>query len=248
MSTYQFGRVLLVNSLLIITLNGLFYWQPVKTLLDQRQAAILIGLGFYTIQFAVTYLLLGSQKTWLIQPFQAKHILPALAAMVIVEGATICLIVGLTTDHQTASVSNQITSFLLVFVLNSLPGALLEEWLFRYLPFRFGQQATKRYQSLLYCLGALVLFTLLHTPAYLLQYNLGLAELGRVFAMGLFFLVIYLLTQNLVFTTLFHGLTNKPLYLIESPYYWLYFYVSVLVVSVFWAVLNRRRQRNSIVV
>jgi membrane protease YdiL (CAAX protease family) len=248
MSTYQFGRVLLVNSLLIITLNGLFYWQPVKTLLDQRQAAILIGLGFYAIQFAVTYLLLGSQKTWLIQPFQAKNILSALAAMVIVEGATICLIVGLTTDHQTASVSNQITSFLLVFVLNSLPGALLEEWLFRYLPFRFGQQATKRYQSLLHCLGALVLFTLLHTPAYLLQYNLGLAELGRVFIMGLLFLVIYLLTQNLAFTALFHGLTNKPLYLIESPYYWLYFYVSVLVVSVFWAVLNRRRQRNSIVV
>ncbi|MEZ0607966.1 CPBP family intramembrane glutamic endopeptidase [Fibrella sp. WM1] len=248
MSTYKFGRILLVNSLLVMTLNGLFYWQSVKILLDQRQAAILIGLAFYAIQFVVTYLLLGSQKTWLIQPFQAKSILPALAAMVIVEVITVCLIAGLTTSHQTNFVPNQITSYLLVFVLNSLPGALLEEWLFRYLPFRFGQQATKRYQSLLYCLGALVLFTLIHIPAYFLQYNLSLTELGRVFIMGLFFLMIYLLTRNLTFTALFHGLTNKPLYLIESPYYWLYFYVSVFVVSICWAVLNRSKQRNSFVV
>ncbi|PRY42987.1 CAAX prenyl protease-like protein [Spirosoma oryzae] len=245
MSTYQSGRILLVNSLLIITFNGLLYWQPVKNLLTQRQAGILIGLVFYAIQFAVTYRLSGSQKTWLIQPFQTKYVVSALAAIVVAQGITICLIVGLTTYHQTDSVSSQITSFLLVFVLNSLPGALLEEWLFRYLPFRLGQQATKRYQPVLYCLGALVLFTLLHIPAYLLQYNLGLVELGKVFMMGILFMVVYLLTRNLVFTAFFHGLTNKPLYVVESPYYWLYFYISVLVVSMCWAVLNRKRHHNS---
>jgi membrane protease YdiL (CAAX protease family) len=248
MNTYQFGRILLVNSLLITALNGLFYWQPAKILLDQRQAAILTGLAFYTIQLIAIYLLLEKQKLWLTQPFQGKRVLQALGAMVVVQGLTVCLIAGLTTHTQVASLSNRVISFLPVFVLNSLPGALVEEWLFRYLPFRFGQQSKKRYQSILFCLGALALFTFIHIPAYLLQYELGLTELGRVFMMGLFFLIIYLLTQSLGFTALFHGLTNNSLCLIESPYYWLYFYVSVLVVSIFWAVLNWRSERNSIVV
>ncbi len=248
MTIYQFGRLLLVNSLLIIALNGLFYWKTVKVLLDQRQIAILIGLAFYTIQLVTIYFLLGKQKPWLARPFQGKRIVEALGATIILQGLTVCLITGLTIHTQVASLSSQVISFLPVFVLNSLPSALLEEWLFRYLPFRFGQQSKKRYQPILFCLGALVLFTLIHIPAYLLQYEIGLAELGKVLIMGLFFLLIYLLTQNLCFTALFHGLTNNPLYLIESPYYWLYFYVSVLLISVLWAVLNWRRYHDSIVV
>ena len=248
MNIYQFGRILLVNSLLVVTLNGLLYWQPVKTLLDQRQTAVVLGLFFYAVQFMTIYFLLEKQKWWLTQPLQVKRVLQALGAMVVVQALTICLITSLTINTQAVSLSDQFTSFWPVFVLNSLPGALLEEWLFRYLPLRFGQQAKKRHLSILYCLGALALFTLLHVPAYLLQYNLSLTELGRVFTMGLFFLTIYFLTQNLIFTAFFHGLTNNPLYIIKSPYYWLYFYASVLVVSIFWAILNWRSQRNLIVV
>jgi membrane protease YdiL (CAAX protease family) len=248
MTIYQFGRILLVNSLLIAVVNGLFYWQTVKSLLNQGITVILIGLALYTVQLITTYLLLERQKLWLAWPFQGKRVLQALRATVIVQIVTVCLITGLTNYTQVTPVSNQVLSFLPVFILNSLPGALMEEWLFRYLPFRFGQQFGKRYQPILLCLGVLALFALIHIPAYLLQYEIGLAELGQVFMMGVFFLIVYILTQNLFFTALFHGLTNRPLYFVESPYYQICFYVSVLVVSVVWAVLNWRNQRNSLVV
>jgi membrane protease YdiL (CAAX protease family) len=248
MTIYQFGRILIVNSLLIVAVNGLFYWQTVKGLLNQGITVILIGLALYTVQLITTYLLLGKQKMWLVLPFQGKRVLQALGATVIVQILTVCLITGLTNYTQITSLSNQALAFLPVFILNSLPGALMEEWLFRYLPFRFGQQSEKRYQPILFCLGVLVLFALIHIPAYLLQYEIGLSELGHVFMMGVFFLIVYILTRNLCFTALFHGLTNRPFYFIESPYYRICFYVSVLVVSVVWAVLSWKNQRNSIVV
>lgn len=247
MNIYQFGRILLVNSLLIIAVNGLFYWQVVESLLDQGTTLILIGSALYMIQLITTYLLLGKQKLWLIQPFQGKRVLQALGATGIVQMLTVCLVTGLTNYNQIAFLSNQALFFWPVFVLHSLPGALMEEWLFRYLPFRFGQQSEKRYQPILFCLGALVLFTLIHIPVFL-HYEIGLSKLGQVFMMGAFFLIVYLLTRNLCFTALFHGLTNRPFYFVESPFYQICFYVSVLIVSVLWAVLSWRNHRNSIVI
>ncbi|NEU70418.1 CPBP family intramembrane glutamic endopeptidase [Spirosoma agri] len=246
MSAYQFSRILLINCLLIIAVNGLFYWQFVKTLVAQRQIAILFGLAIYFIQIIVTYLLAGDQKIWLTQPFKGKTILQGLGAIIVVEVLTTMLLSTFTTHAHIFSLTDRLPSFFLLFILNSLPGAILEEWIFRYLPLRFSQQFKKDHRTILLCIGSLILFTLIHIPAYIFQYEHSLSELSRVFMMGLFFLVVYVLTQNLFFTVLFHGLTNNPLYLVESPYYWLYFYGSTVVVSGFWALQNWRNRHRSI--
>ncbi len=239
MSDYQFRRILLINCLLIITFNLLFYGQFFKELLIQHQVDnTSIGLAFYVIQIMTNYWLLGNQKAWLIQPFRGNNILQALGAILAVEVLNIVLISSFTVYSQVFVQTNHLPYFFSIFILKSLPGALLEEWLFRYLPLRFAKQSKQRYQAIFFCIGALILFTLIHIPAYLRQDEHSFPELSGVFIMGLFFLTIYLLTQNLFFTALFHGLINNPLNLVESPYYWRCFYASILVVSSFWALLN----------
>lgn len=238
MSAHQFWRILLINCLLIITFNGLFIWPSLKALATQQPIAFFMGAALYLTQLLTTRWLLANQTSWLIRPLKGKTILQALGAMLIVELLTSAFIIMLTAHWQVLDLTNRWPRFLAVFILNSLPGALCEEWLFRYLPLRFSRQSKPGYQTVVLCIGALVLFTLIHAPAYLLQYDHDLSELGQVFTMGLFFLTVYLLTRNLFFTALFHGLTNTPLVLVESTYYWLYFYASILVVSSIWALRN----------
>lgn len=247
MSRYQFGRILLINCLISISINGLFYWQTAKSLLAHRYVALLAGLVVYSVQIGVTYYLLDKQRSWLSAPFRGKAIWQGLGAQLIVQLLIITLLVSLSSQAQAVDLTQQFASFLPVFLLNTLPGALLEEWLFRYLPFRFGKQSTGRYRFILVCLGALILFTVVHIPAYLLQYGLALTELRSVFTMGLFFLAIYLLTRSIVFTALVHGLTNNPLVLVESPHYWLYFYASVVIVSLMWGLMHVRNWRRAVV-
>jgi membrane protease YdiL (CAAX protease family) len=246
MSRYQFGRILLVNCLISIGINGLFYWQTSKSILSQRPVALLAGLVVYCAQVGITYYILDKQRSWLSAPFRGKAIWHGLGALLALQLLIILLLTSLSSQAQAVDFTQQLASFLPVFLLNTLPGALIEEWLFRYLPFRFGNQSTGRYRSILVCLGTLILFTVIHIPAYLLQYNLALTELNRVFIMGLFFLAIYLLTRNVIFTALIHGLTNNPLVLVESPHYWLYFYSSVVTVSLLWGLI--RNWRRSVVV
>ena len=245
MNTLTFGRILLINCLISITLNGLFYWQFFKELFAQRQTALPIVLVIYATQVTITYFLLGAQKSWLTAPFKGNAIVQGVGVMIIVCGLAVGLISVLAPHNKPVDLPGKVLSFVPVFILNSLPGALMEEWLFRYLPFRFGQQSTSPYRAIIICAGVLLLFTLIHIPAYILQYDVDLSELAGVFVRGIFFLVIYLLTRNLFFTALFHGLRNNPLPVIESPFYWLYFYSVTAVVGVVWAIVNRRSRRNS---
>jgi len=246
MSPFQFWRTILLNCLLVTAVNGLFYWPGVKGLLSQTPLAVLLGLTVYAAQLAVTYYSLGNQRRWLTEPFRKKAIQQGLGAVVVVQLIVVALLVGLSVHTPVPDLASRVVSFLPVFLLNALPGALLEEWLFRYLPFRFGRQSPKRYSPILFCLALLILFTVIHLPAYLFQYGLGPADLGRVFAMGLFFLTVYLTTRNVFFTAFIHALTNTPLYLIDSPFYWVYFYASVLLVSGVWAALRFRNQRKTV--
>lgn len=93
-------------------------------------------------------------------------------------------------------------------------------------------------------IGALVLFVLAHIPAYLIRFDGVLADLSRIFVNGSFFLIVYLLTRNLFFTVLCHAFINSPLYLVESNFYYLYFYISVSLVSIAWGLWNWRIGRS----
>lgn len=248
MGAYQFGRILLFNCLLIITFNGLFAWQSFRAIASQPQLAILIGIALYFVQLLITRWVLGNLKGWLVQPFSGKSIRQAIGAMIGVELLTTGLIVTLTAHSKISLLESYWPNFLVIFLLNSLPGALCEEWLFRCLPLWFVRQSKPGYRAIWPCIGSVVVFTLIHTPAYLIQHERAFSDLSQVFVMGLFFLLVYLLTQNLFFTALFHGLTNKPVFLVESPYGWLYFYVSILLVSSGWAFQNWRHRRRPAVV
>ncbi|GAB3023841.1 hypothetical protein GCM10027185_23150 [Spirosoma pulveris] len=208
---------------------------------------MLAGLAVYGAQVSVTYYLLGKQKSWLSAPFQGNAIWQSLGALLVVQILISTLLTNLSSQVQAVNLTQRLSSFLPLFIVNTLPGALLEEWLFRYLPFRFGKQSPGHYRSILICLGAVLLFTVIHIPAYLFQYGLALTDLSRVFTMGLFFLAIYILTRSIIFTSLVHGLTNNPLVLVESPHYWLYFYASVVIVSLSWGLVHLKNRRRSAV-
>lgn len=167
--------------------------------------------------------------------------------MVAVQMLTSVLVYRFATHTNTLDRQEQVVAFLPIFFLNSLPGAFSEEWLFRYIPFRFGTSQTHRYRPILLCFGLLIVFTLMHIPAYLFQYGIDLSELSHVFMTGLLFLAVYLLTNNLMFTVFFHAFTNQPLFFYQSPFNWTYFYISVLIISTIWALVNwKNLQKHTI--
>lgn len=134
--------------------------------------------------------------------------------------------------------------FVQIFLFNSLPGALIEEYLFRYLPVRFAEhQGLSRPKTLLLFLAVLVFFTATHIPAYLWQYNISLWSLWSPFTMGAAFFFVYYATRNLIFTALFHAFTNQS---------WMLFgpanikdYSFVIVVGIVWFLLRTNREAPS---
>ena len=116
----------------------------------------------------------------------------------------------------------------------------MEEWLFRYFPFRFVQSGSWKLPANAIFIIVLLLFTLIHIPAYLFQYHTDLKALGNIFVSGIFLLLIYLMTKNVMFTALFHAFCNNPEFLTDSDLNWQYFYASVFLITLAWPLIEHK--------
>ena len=133
--------------------------------------------------------------------------------------------------------------FLPIYLFNSIPGALIEEYLFRFLPVRFAEsQGFSRRKTVVLFLAVLMFFTVTHIPAYLWQYHSTLWSLWNPFSMGAAFFFVYYATRNIAFTTLFHGFYNNSWMLYGSTS--VKDYSIVIVVSMVWF-LWRTSRRNA---
>lgn len=205
-----------------------------KVYLLDSQRRILTGLSLYIFQFMMTRFLLKQETAWLTDPFKSKAILKGIFAFTIVLLLTTAFVTILDSNRFIADNEGQWMSFLSLFLLNSLPGAIMEEWLFRYFPVRFVYSGSFKIPANVTFILMLLLFTLIHIPAYLFQYNTDLSSLGNIFVTGIFLFLIYFTTRNVIFTALFHAFCNNPKFLMNSDVNWQYFYASVFLVTIAW--------------
>src|SRR5690606_680255 len=103
----------------------------------------------------------------------------------------------------------------IIFVASTFPSAFLEEWLFRYCIWAHVVRLRRVEKYETYFLSN-ALFVVVHIPAYLIQYHWPLGQLWAVFAYGLYFWFVFLLTKNVVYTSLLHALVNTPILFLES--------------------------------
>jgi len=250
MRTWQLWVILLANGLFALLANLLFYFK----IIDPGQFSVnkwpLIGLGLlvYSAQTMLVYYLVKKYAglRWLRQPFNAPSWLRGLGIGVLVWlVANAFLVWRLPEGLGQIGSARDFDRFLSVFLFNSLPGALIEEYLFRYLPVRFAEsRRLSRGRMLLLFMAVLLFFTATHIPAYLWQYNNTLWSLWSPFTMGAAYFFVYYATRNLAFTTLFHAFHNNVWMLVGPSE--IRDYSLVIVVSILWFFWRTsRRERLS---
>jgi hypothetical protein len=236
--------ILFANGLFAMAANMLFLIDDIQPLWAELSKSLLLGLVVYGLQVAFTgYLVVRyASRDWLRRPFA-----PVAWAVALGVGVGTWLLFngyyalrhasGLLLPNSPASFFR----FLSVFVFNSLPGALIEEYLFRYLPVRYAEsRGLHRANAWLLYVGVLLLFVLVHIPAYLLRDQLPLSSLWGPFTMGTAFFFVYYTTRSVPFTALFHAFTNNAWFIHgtrPSADYSL-----VIVVSIAWYLIRIRQK------
>lgn len=230
----MFTHILLANCLVILGFNLLMLLPELKVYLLDSNRRIITGLSLYTFQFIMTKALLKENVFWLTDPFKLKAVWRGIIAFVIVLLLSLGLVTMLDKNSFISIDQGDWINFSGVFLLNSLPGAAMEEWLFRYFPVRFVHSASFWIPANAILIFMLLLFTLIHIPAFVFQYNTDLSSLGNIFVTGIFLFLIYFTTRNVLFTALFHAFCNNPKFLMDSVFNWQYFYASVFAVTLAW--------------
>jgi membrane protease YdiL (CAAX protease family) len=237
--------------LFALVANLLFFFDligPIKTS-PNKWPLILLGLMVYSVQIGLIYYLIRkyAPTRWLFQPFRGKDWLWGIAI-----GLLVWLVANVTQAYRLPDGFSKFASlrsfvrFLPIFLLNSIPGALIEEYLFRFLPVRFVEsQELSRWQTMVLFLAVLIFFTAIHIPAYLWQYHNPLWSLWSPFTMGGAYLFVYYATRNLAFTTLFHAFYNNSWMLYGSSS--VKDYSLVIVVSTVWFLWRTNRKNDSFV-
>ena len=248
MHIWQLWVILLANGLFALLANLLFYFKIIEPLRFSANKWPLIGLGLmvYSVQAILIYYLVKkyADLRWLLQPFQARDWLRGLAVGLLVWlAANAFLALRLPEGFQRIGSPRGFDRFLPVFLPNSLPGALIEEYLFRYLPIRVAESPRlSRERTLLLFMAVLVFFTATHIPAYLWQYHNPLWSLWSPFTMGAAYFFVYYATRNLAFTTLFHAFHNNSWMLVGRSE--IKDYSLVIVASIVWYFWRTRRRNG----
>ncbi len=171
MTASLFSKVFLANCLVIIGFNLLMLSPELKAFLLASDHRIVIGLVVYTFQFVMTGFMLRKHIYLLTDPFKGKFVPIGILIFLFVMALTAIFVNMLDKGASIDYEQDQWTRFGYIFLFNSLPGALMEEWLFRYFPVRLASTGKLKMPANMFFLVILLLFTLSHVPAYLFQYN-----------------------------------------------------------------------------
>ncbi|WP_165933450.1 CPBP family glutamic-type intramembrane protease [Arundinibacter roseus] len=246
MKIWNLWVILLANGAFALLTNLLFFFDGIPLFKNStsRWALIFLGLLIYSLQAGLIFVLVRkfALNHWLQRPFHAVQWLWALAV-----GLTLWLLTNAFLFFKLPEATLRLNSgqsfwrFFTTFLLNSIPGALIEEFLFRYLPVRYAHMMQlSRTKTLLLFMAVVVFFTITHIPAYLWQYKYTLWSLWNPFTMGIAFFFVYYATRNLAFTTLFHAFHNNSWYLFGHAEHKDYSFI--ILVSIFWFLLRTRTQ------
>lgn len=246
------AKIILVCCLLANTISLIFITEWAQNILRNWPQAIVLGIIIFAFQ---SLILAGFVKPFLEQIslrklFDWKKFLIALIlgfvvwilAQIWVHYAT-----GLPIDFPP---SQRVKKYFFIFLLNSIPAALIEEFIFRFLPVQYAEKkGVPRQQLIGLAIGVAIVFSLSHISAYLFRDHTDISALASplisAFFYGMAYFFVYVVTDNIYFTTLIHAFSNNQLYLINSPYNdSLYFYTLIFVTLVWFMRKETRRVRG----
>jgi len=134
---------------------------------------------------------------------------------------------------------SRLIRYSLVFLLNTFPNAMIEEFIFRFLPVRYAEKKSFSKQQLI-GLGILssVIFSLSHVSVYVLRDHSDWTYLPAVllsaFFYGTVYFFIYVLTGNIFFTTFIHAFGNSHLLLIDTPEFKAFYFYTFIFITLLW--------------
>lgn len=249
MSLRSLWIILLINGFFALVTNLFFLFDAVAPIKASSSRWPFIGLGLivYGAQISLIYWLMRryAPTDWLDRPFRGwAWIWGTLIALLVWLIANAAIAYQLPVWKLRLNSLHSFTRFLSIFLLSSLPGALIEEYLFRYLPVRYAESVgMSRQKTVGLFLMVLLFFTVTHIPAYLWQYKYTLSALWSPLTMGFAFFFVYYATRNLAFTVLFHAFHNQA---------WVLFgparikdYSLVIMAGIVWFMVRTNRQRHS---
>ncbi len=244
--------ILIVNSLFSNAINLAVYLILGENLLSNWDAVVLSGLVVFGLQGILIHILVKSfpGKLFPRQMFGKSMLLNALLA-----AATILIITQVWTKYATGAPTiipsqKKTVLYLLIFLLNSIPAAFLEEILFRHLPITYGDNKHYSPQQLtLLAVGITLIFSISHISAYMVRDHIPFTGLSQpllgAFFYGLSYFLIYAVTRNIYLVTFIHAFSNNPLYLVDSPYRATFYFYSYIFVIIIWLMQREVRKRIS---
>ncbi|MCF2446275.1 CPBP family intramembrane metalloprotease [Dyadobacter sp. CY345] len=235
------ARIILTCCLYANTIGLIFITEWVQKVFINWQQAILLGLVIIVMECLLFARLLKPFSATFSygKLFAARKLLSA-----ILMAFTVWILLQLWTHHTFGTEiefpdRSKVIKYGLVFLFNSFPNALIEEFIFRFLPARYAENKGLSRQQLI-GLGIIVsiIFSLSHVSVYLLrdhtEWSNLTANLLSVFFYGMVYFFIYILTGNIFFTALIHAFGNNQLLLINTPGFEAFYFYTFIFVTLVW--------------
>lgn len=235
------GLTDLISTKIFLSVTAIAYSVQIITAIDfakfalaNRTTAVIVGLIVYVVEILIVKRYLGNCKELLWMPFKMSKVVAGVLAFLFVFGLT-SLCVQQLDQHKVFPGYHDLFTYLLIFLLNLVPSAMTEEWLFRFFPTVIVSRKNTLY-SVVFYVGITFLFMLMHLPEYYFQGNV--VGLQQVFISGIAFFIMYQATQNLPFVVLIHAFTNNSWFIYNSSSNWVFLYVAITGVSLVWGLFN----------
>jgi membrane protease YdiL (CAAX protease family) len=143
--------------------------------------------------------------------------------------------------------SSRVMKYLTIFLLNSIPAAMIEEFIFRFLPIHYAEKKEIPRQQLIgLAIVIAIVFSLSHVSAYIFRDHTDFSMLAppliSAFFYGMAYFFVYVVTDNIYFTTLIHAFSNNQLYLVNSPYNDSFYFYTLIFVTLLWFMRKETRR------
>jgi membrane protease YdiL (CAAX protease family) len=243
------ARIILVCCLLANTISLIFITEWAQKVLGNWQQAIVSGIFIFSIESLILALLLKPyyHEFSLSDLFNRKKLITA-----IIIGLTVWTLAQVWIYYGTGipvrfPSSARVTKYFAIFLMNSIPAAMIEEFIFRFLPIHYAEQkGIPRQQLIGLAIGVAVIFSLSHVSAYIFRDHTDLSLLAppliSAFFYGMAYFFVYVITDNIYFTTLIHAFSNNQLYLVNSPYNDSFYFYTLIFVTLIWFMRKETRR------
>lgn len=234
-------RILLICCLFANTIGLIFITEWVQKVFVNWQQAIPLGLFIFGMECLLFVRLLKPYRSEFSYGnlFSWKKLSTALVMGLIVWAALqlwTSRVFGTAPEFPS---TERVIKYSLIFLFNTFPNALIEEFIFRFLPAHYAEKKGISRQKLIALgIASAIVFSLCHVSVYILRDHTAWADLYstllNAFFYGMVYFFIYILTDNLFFTALIHAFGNNQLLLVNTPGFEPFYFYTFIFITLVW--------------